>query len=223
MTTKMKKTPHPAKYSNELLPSLAKYCYGDVIDIMGGTGKAGLLKKHNKNIKSVTINELEREWSEQAYENGVDTVITGDARSLSGMYDCIVTSPPYGNRMADNFNAGKPDSMRRRYVGDLGRNVSNGSCCCSHFGKGYEKQMSEILDSVISNIDFTRFVLNISNFIRQFKEVNVLGWYISYFEQKGFKIIFEEKVVTRRQKGVGANTNLRVPTEHILVFERGNI
>jgi hypothetical protein len=136
------------------------------------------------------------------------------------MYDCIVTSPPYGNRMADNFKASKPDSMRRSYVGDLGRNVSTGSCCCSHFGKGYEEQISSILDAVIDNITFTRFVLNVSNFIRQFKEVEVVEWYKSYFKQKGFKVLFEEKVVTRRQKGVGANTHLRVPAEHIIVFEK---
>ena len=216
----MNKTPHPAKFSKELLPVLASYCYGDILDIMGGTGRAGLLKKFNSKIKSVTINELEREWSEQAYENNVDTVITGDAKNLSGIYDCIVTSPPYGNRMADNFKAGKPDSMRKRYVGDLGRNVSSGSVCCKHFGKGYEEEMTLILDAVISNIVFGRFVLNISNFIRNFKEVDVVSWYKNYFLSKRFNFITEEKVFTRRQKGVGANTNLRVTSESILIFDR---
>jgi len=216
----MKKTPHPAKYSNELLPVLAKYSYGEILDIMGGVGKAGLLKKFNTNIKSVTINEIEKEWSEQAYNNGVDTVITGDARKLSGVYDCIVTSPPYGNRMADNFKAGNPDSMRKMYVGDLGRQVSKGSVCCKHFGRGYEEEMVSILDAVIENVVFTRFILNISNFIRQFKEINVVSWYKNYFRTKSFVLIAEEKVVTRRQKGVGANTHLRVPSEYILVFEK---
>lgn len=46
-----KKRPHPAKFSKELLPVLASYCYGDILDIMGGTGRAGLLKNFNKNIK----------------------------------------------------------------------------------------------------------------------------------------------------------------------------
>ena len=214
------KRPHPAKFSKELLPVLASYCYGDILDIMGGTGRAGLLKNFNKNIKSVTINELEREWAEQAYDNNVDTVITGDARNLSGWYDCIVTSPPYGNRMADNFKAGKPDSRRKRYVGDLGRQVSKGSVCCKHFGKGYEEEMTLILDAVISNIVFDRFILNISNFIRNFKEVDVVSWYKQYFMTKSFVLVAEEKVVTRRQKGVGANTHLRVPSESILIFDR---
>ena len=214
------KTPHPAKYSNELLPVLAKYAYGEILDPMGGTGKAGLLKKFNTNIKGVTINELEREWSEQAYNNGVDIVITGDARNLSGLYDCIVTSPPYGNRMADNFKARKPDSMRRGYVGDLGRQVSAGSVCCKHFGKGYEEEMASILDAIMDKVVFERFILNVSNFIRQFKEVNVVSWYKDYFINRGLKLTAEEKVITRRQKGVGANTHLRAPEEYVLVFDK---
>lgn len=157
---------------------------------------------------------------EQAYENNADIVITGDAKNLSGIYDCIVTSPPYGNRMADNFKAGKPDSMRGRYVGDLGRNVSHGSVCCKHFGKGYEEEIELILDTVISNIIFDRFVLNISNFIRNFKEVEVVSWYKNYFLLKRFSLIAEEKVVTPRHRGVGANTNLRVSSEVVLVFEK---
>ena len=219
-TEKTNKVSHPAKFSKELLPVLAKYAFGDIIDIMGGTGRAGLLKELNKDIKSVTINEIEPEWAEQAFDNKVDNVIIGDAKNLTGTYDCIVTSPPYGNRMADCFKASNPDSMRRRYAGDLGRNVSEGSVSCLHFGKGYEEVIRDIYDIVLENIKFKRFVLNVSNFIRKFKEVDVIGWYKNYFDEKGFVLIVEEKVVTRRQKGVGANTHLRVPTESILVFER---
>lgn len=214
------KTPHPAKYSLPLLPSLAQYAYGDILDIMGGTGRAGLLKKYNSNIKTVTINELEREWSEQAYENGVDKVITGNAKDLGGIYDCIVTSPPYGNRMADNFKPSKPDSMRRRYVGDLGRNVSKGSVCCLHFGRGYEEEITVIFDAVIKNVCFKRFILNVSNFIRRYQEVDVIGWYKAYFNSRGFLLVNEQKIITRRQKGVGANTSLRVLTESVLVFDK---
>lgn len=217
------KTPHPAKYSNVLLPHLAEYAYGDILDPMGGTGKAGLLKKYNSNINTVTINELESEWSEQAYENDVDMVITGDARELSGVYDCIVTSPPYGNRMADNFKASKPDSMRKSYAGDLGRTPSKGSVCCKHFGRGYEEDMIEIFDSLISNVVFERFILNVSNFIRNFKEVDVVGFYKSYFLSKNiFNLVSDKKVKTKRQRGVGSNTKLRVEHEIILVFDLNN-
>ena len=166
-----------------------------------------------------SINELEKEWADQGIDNKVDEIIVGDAKNLSGRYDCIVTSPPYGNRMADNFKAGKPDSMRRGYVGDLGRNVSDGSVCCKHFGKGYEEMIESIYDSILFKISFDLFILNVSNFIRQFKEVNVIGWYKNYFKKRDFILLYEDAVNTRRQKGVGANTQLRVSHEVVMVFK----
>lgn len=214
------KRPHPAKFSDELLPHLAKYAYGFVLDPMGGTGKAGLLKKFNSDILHVTINEIEKEWADQAHLNLVDHVIVGNAKDLKGGYDCIVTSPPYGNRMADNFKAGKPDSMRRRYAGDLGREPSEGSVACKHFGKGYEDMMINIYDSILLNVKFELFILNVSDFIRQFKRVDVCGFYIGYFESRGFHLLNREEVKTRRQKGVGANAHLRVESESVMVFSR---
>ncbi len=216
----MNNTPHPAKYSTELLPVLAKYCYGDIIDIMGGTGKAGLLKQFNEKIKTVTINELESEWAIQAKQNGVDTIITGDARTVTGRFNVIVTSPPYGNRLADNFKPSQHDSKRRMYAGDLGRAPSNGSTCCSHFGRGYESQMIDIISRAIKNIIHDRIVWNTSNFIRDFKEVDIFSFYKRVFESLGYKIVARERVSTKRHRGVGANTHLRVEYEDIVAWER---
>ena len=216
------KTRHPAKFSNELLPIIAKYCYGDIVDIMGGTGKVGLLKNYNSLIKSVCSNEIEEEWANQGTANGVDVVVIGDARFITGKFDCIVTSPPYGNRMADNFKPGKPDSMRSRYAGDLGRTPTKGSTSCSQFGDKYTNEMADIYENVFKNVEFDLFILNVSNFIRQFKEVDVIGWYRDFFLSRNFVLVAEEKVKTRRHRGVGANSHLRVETESVLVFKRAN-
>jgi len=222
----MEKRPHPAKYSKELLPILAKYAYGNVLDIMGGTGKAGLLKALNPNITRVTINELEPEWAEQAFENNVDEVIIGDAKNLRLTVDCIVTSPPYGNRMADNFHVGanggkSTPSIRKMYASDLGRTPSEGSTCCLHFGRGYEEKITDIYESVFNNCKFNRFVLNVSNFIRNYQEVEVCDFYEKLFYLNGFVLVAKELVKTRRQKGIRANAKLRVPYETVMVFEVG--
>ena len=221
----MENRPHPAKYSDPLLPVLSKYSYGTVLDIMGGIGKAGFLKKYNKEIAKVIINELEPEWANQAVYYGVDEIIIGDARVLELQVDCIVTSPPYGNRMADNFKAGSkggksPTSMRKGYAGDLGRTPTNGSVCCLHFDRGYQEAIIEIYDAVITNCVFKRFILNVSNFIRQFEVVDVVGFFENYFKEKGFKLIVKIPVKTKRQKGVGANTALRVDNEMVMVFDK---
>lgn len=218
------KRPHPAKYSNSLLPVLAEHSYGVVLDIMGGVGKSGLLKDYNDKITKVIINELEPEWANQAPEYGVDEVIVGDAKNLNLSVDCIVTSPPYGNRMADNFKAGSKGgksktSMKKRYAGDLGRTPTDGSVCCLHFDKGYQEAITGIYDAVIENCTFDRFVLNVSNFIRNFEEVNVVGFFEDYFKSKGFRVVEKIPVKTPRQRGVGANTKLRVASEIVFVFE----
>lgn len=221
----MERKPHPAKYSDSLLPVLARYSYGVVLDIMGGVGKAGLLKGYNPEITKVIINELEPEWGMQSVDYGVDEILIGDARDLRLSVDCIVTSPPYGNRMADNFKAGSkggksPTSMRKMYAGDLGRTPSAGSVCCLHFDKGYQEEIMSIYDSIISNCSFKRFVINVSNFVRQFKIVKVVDFFENYFNLKGFRLMAKIPVKTKRQKGVGANTELRVSHEIIMVFEK---
>lgn len=180
----MNKLVHPAKYSNELLPILAKYAFGHVVDIMGGTGKAGLLKKFQPSITKVTINELEPEWATQATENNVDEIIVGDAAKLKINCDVIVTSPPYGNRLADNFKSSKPRPKTMAYALDLKRDPSEGSVCCKHFGRGYEDLMARIYDSVFENCRFKRFVLNVSNFICNWQEIDVVAWYKNYFRER---------------------------------------
>lgn len=217
--------PHPAKYSDPLIPVLAKHSYGIVLDIMGGTGKAGLLKKHNPSITKIIINEIEEEWATQAVNYGVDQIIIGDAKKLKEQVDCIVTSPPYGNRMADHFNAGakggkSPSSMKHRYAGDLGRNPSEGSVACLHFDKGYQEAITTIYDEVIKNCCFSRFILNVSDFIRNFETVNVTGFFEDYFQKRNFKMAEKIPVETRRQRGVGKNANLRVSHEVVFVFDR---
>jgi hypothetical protein len=216
------KTPHPAKYSKELLPYLAKHSYGVCLDIMGGTGRIGLLKEINPLITKTISNELEKEWAIQGIENKVDEIIIGDAKNLKLSVDCIITSPPYGNRMADNFKPSKPSSMRKLYAGDLGRTPSNGSVCCKHFNRGYEEIIKEIYDNVIKNVQHDLFILNVSNFIRKFKEVDVISWYLNYFKENGYYLKYRYDIVTRRQRGVGANAHLRVPTEFIGVFSKNN-
>ena len=220
----MENRPHPAKYSDSLLPVLAENSYGVVLDIMGGVGKAGLLKKYNTKITKVIINELEPEWGNQAVNYNVDEIIIGDAKELKLSVDCIVTSPPYGNRMADNFKIGanggtSEPSMRKMYAGNLGRTPSQGSVCCLHFDKGYQDKVISIYDSVIANCSFNRFVLNVSDFIRQFQVVDVQRFYENYFKEKGFRLIYKIPVKTKRQKGVGQNTELRVDHEVVMVFE----
>jgi hypothetical protein len=64
-----------------------------------------------------------------------------------------------------------------------------------------------------------RFVLNVSNFIKDGEIVNVAGWHRWTLRQIGFELLERHVVSTRRFKH-GANRDLRVPHEFIYVLRK---
>src|SRR5690606_6685178 len=107
---------HPAKYTDVLLPVFARILRGhgaqSVLDPMAGVGKIGLLRDYGF-AGRIVANEIEPEWAAQAPAH-VEMHV-GDAANMTwardGEFDAIVTSPTYGNRMADHHNA--RDGSRR--------------------------------------------------------------------------------------------------------------
>jgi tRNA G10 N-methylase Trm11 len=88
---------HPAKFSEpilELLRQIADVLPGPILDPFAGTGRI-----HNIGRDDTTGIEIEAEWAathERTY--------LGDATKLpypNDSFGSIVTSPAYGNRMAD--------------------------------------------------------------------------------------------------------------------------
>jgi hypothetical protein len=104
---------HPAKFSNELIPViaelLAKYkCWRNCLDPFGGTGKLAHIKKYGY-AGYVYTADLEQEWVDIANNDPlVDKAFKLDATDLNifnnGVFESIITSPVYGNRMC--FAAG---------------------------------------------------------------------------------------------------------------------
>lgn len=94
---------HPAKFSDSVLDAVKPYLRsGDlVLDPFAGTGRVHELE----DFVGLTIGvELEPEWA--GYH---PRTIVGNSLYLpmwwSGLFDCVVTSPVYGNRMSDHYNA----------------------------------------------------------------------------------------------------------------------
>lgn len=92
---------HPAKYSAALMPVLQSLVPPEefplVLDPFAGTGKIHGLANLTWGI------ELEPEWAEMSVRTSV-----GDATALpffTGDFNAVVTSPCYGNRMADHHEA----------------------------------------------------------------------------------------------------------------------
>lgn len=65
------------------------------------------------------------------------------------------------------------------------------------------------------------FVLNVSNFIRSYEEQNVESFFIKIFLESGEMVLDELRPVgTPRNRGVGANYNLRVNREVVMLFRK---
>ena len=101
---------HPARYSDALLPVMARYLIGcrRVLDPFGGVGGVFRLSAWLPGAELQAV-EIEPEWA------AADPRITlGSALSLpwaAGYFDAVATSPAYGNRMADHHDA--RDGSRR--------------------------------------------------------------------------------------------------------------
>ena len=209
---------HPAKYTDKFLPIFAeilKDCK-TVLDPFAGTGKISEIKKYGFTGK-VICNEIEKEWTGNT---DVDKWHIGDAEKMEYLQDnsidAICTSPTYGNRMADHFEA-KDNSHRITYHHYLGKPLNENNTGKMQWGKKYQEKHKAIFGELKRVIkDNGILIINISDHIRAGEIIPVVGWYIYELENAGFKLKENIEVKTPRMK-FGENRQ-RVDCESILVF-----
>lgn len=215
---------HPAKFSDALLPVLAKAVLDcrRVLDPLGGVGKVALIKRYGFR-GFVFVNELEPEWAAQAKANGADKVTIGDARSLpyaDGIMDAICTSPVYGNKLSEHCEW-KPERKCITYKSYLGRALHERNAGRYYF---WEREYADIhwpawIEAVRVLRQGGLFVLNASKFIRKGEEMDVTGWHVNVLEQLGLVVVDRHQVETPRQR-FGANADKRVTHEDVVVLRK---
>lgn len=211
---------HPAKYSDGFTRLFADILLENkcrnVLDPMAGTGKICEVRDFGFSGE-VYCNDLEEEW--KLYEA---TWTFLDAASLpypDGFFDAIVTSPTYGNRMADHHNA-KDGSSRITYTHRLGRKLKEGNTGQMQWGEAYKKKHSEIWEEAFRVLKPGGIlVLNISDHIRKGQVVPVASWHYETLESLGFKCIRQDFEKTRRMR-FGKNSEARIDGEWIFVFRK---
>lgn len=191
---------HPAKYSEPLLPVLTSLIRQEqrrlgrpvrVLDPFAGVGRIHRLAVPDK-VATVGI-ELEPEWaachpdtihgdSLAWMRDWIDTVDVLDPEHSEG-FDLVVTSPCYGNRLADQHDA-QDASTRRSYRHDLGRPLSAGSSAGMQWGKAYWTFHAEayrlirgVLRQPTDDDPGGLFLLNVSDFIRGGAQVPAVTWH----------------------------------------------
>jgi tRNA G10 N-methylase Trm11 len=221
MTAVEKIIKHPATYTNVFIPKFAELLINceNVLDPFGGIGKLALIKEYG--FKGhVICNELEPEWAKINKYN-VDEWHIGDAAKMSwakcNSIDAICTSPTYGNRMADHYNA-KDDSRRITYRHYLGRPLNEENTGKMQWGNKYRQKHIEIYKECFRVLKRNGLmIVNISNHIRKGEVVNVVDWHKETLIDLGLKLIDKIKLETPRMR-FGENFKTRVECEYILVF-----
>ena len=207
--------PHPAKFTDTHLEEIVKILGGNrdlnVLDPFAGVGTIHSLPYFTRGL------ELEPEWADQHH-----ATVVGDALNTGfdlSSFDAVVTSPCFGNRMADNFEA-KDDSKRHTYRHYLGRPPSEGSAATMQWGDEYrEFHKKALLEARRVLKRNGKLIINIKDHIRAGEIQHVTQWHIEVCQEIGFRLLGE---ITIPVSGLthGENYEKRIPHESLLVFNK---
>lgn len=196
---------HPAKFNSSFLPLISELCLGRarVLDPFGGTGKL------REAIPHAICLDIEMEWASQSG-------LRADALKLpfqSGTFDAVVTSPTYGNRMADKIQG------RVTYTAYKGKPLHPNNSGGLQWGQAYRdfhtsawRECARVLQSEAI------LVLNIKDHIRQTQRVRVTDWHINTLIGLGFQVDARVEIPVRGAATHLANGDARVGFETLLRF-----
>lgn len=212
---------HPARYSDNLIPKFAEILgvmfHGEAVDVLdpfGGTGRIHELDQWGHNTCAV---EIEPEWA-----NMHERTLLGSALDLSWVepeWDAIVTSPTYGNRLADSHNASDAD-RRFSYTHDLGRKLHDDNSGAMQWGDRYRQFHVEAWNEALRVLKRNGvFILNIKDHIRNGRRQHVAGWHVTTLCRMGLTLLEHHEMGTKNL-AVGANATERL-NEQIYVFVKG--
>ena len=214
----------PARFSDPILEAVAEMLdrwefSGAILDPFAGTGGVHRLATPTRTTLGI---ELQPEWAATHERTLVGSALAMDLPD--GVIDSVVTSPCYGNRLADRHKA-RDGSRRRSYTHDLRRMTGNSArelhpdnAGALHWGsayRGFHRRAWAEVHRVLRPEGL--LVLNISDHIRRGKVVPVTDWHLKCLSELGFALGDRREVATRRLRS-GANRSARVTHETIALL-----
>lgn len=207
--------PHPAKFAQAHLDAIVEIL-GDNPDLYVLDPFAGIGTVHQLPYRTVGV-EIEPDWAKQHPDtiigNAVNTPYDRDT------FDAIVTSPCFGNRMADHHEA-KDDSKRHTYRHYLGHKLANGSSAGLQWGNDYRHLHNEAwVEAKRVLKPGGTLILNIKDHIRGGEIQHVTKWHTDTCKTIGYQPA-NTIIIPATGLPHGTNADKRIPHETLLVFTK---
>lgn len=222
----MDRIKHPAQYSEPIIHVLADMMrdqgFATVLDPFAGAGGIFRLRDEH-NIPGLFLGyEIEPEFvalhPHTRHGNALRLPLA------DGIISHVITSPAYGNRMADQFIPGEgweaAKTTRNTYAHRIGRKLHPNNGGGMQWGEEYRdfhlavwKEMGRVL------APDGQIILNISDHIRSGELQPVKDWHASAITSLGYRLSESVPVQTRRNR-YGQNGHVRVDCEWVMRFER---
>lgn len=214
--------PHPAVFSDAVLAAfealLDEHADGDgrvLVDPFAGTGRIHELRPAWETIGV----EIEFEWASlhpaTVCADSRDLVDVLDALGVDQV-DAVATSPAYGNRLADSYDAYDPEA-RRSYSIDLGRALTEGNGAGLQWGDRYRALHLQVWEQCAEVLrPGGLLLLNVKNHQRAGEIMPVTAWHRSTLIDLGFEVI-DFRVIP--PAGLAFTSAARLP-EVVVVFRR---
>jgi hypothetical protein len=210
---------HPAKFSAPILEAIGAILDGryrqevtKILDPFAGVGGIHALRDRGYTTKGL---ELEPEWADQHAGTEVGNILHMP-EDWVGAFDAVVTSPCYGNRMADHHDA-RDGSRRITYKHYLGRDLTGGSSAAMQWGVAYRRfHETAWLETIRVIRPNGLLIVNCKNHYRDDKLQLVNEWHLNTLIVLGCQV---EMVVPVDVTGhlEGENWDKRVPFELVMI------
>ena len=217
---------HPAKFSVPILREIADVLGAEprptdqplcILDPFCGVGGVHILREWLPEIVETFGFELEPEWATQSPWTAIGNAL--DLPCKSKMFDVVVTSPTFGNRMADHFKA-TDDSKRITYTHQIGRQLTEGNSGAMQWGDDYRVfHVQAWLEARRVLKPGGLLVIDIKNHIRGGEIQKVAEWHLTTLFNMGF-LLQEVRKVRCPGMGFGQNREARVEFEHLLILRK---
>jgi hypothetical protein len=221
----------PASYSDEVLASIRQLVPSSAARILDPfAGPEGVRRLHatlgdfsfSGTPRSYLGVEIEPEWAQQG-----EATVQGDATKLQDLVEVkafdpqmIITSPPYGNRMADQYLGDPKGSQRHTYAIALGRRLSDESAAKYQWGPKYQQILSEAIRSISIVLPEGGWLLwNIANHYRKHELRLVVPWTVEKILAREFELKRWDTVKARKLRH-GANHDMREDYEQLFLFRK---